>query len=291
MSTDTADLSIDRPLIVLLGDPVAHSVSPAMHNAALHALGLPGRYEARRVSGEDLPRAVGILRRAPYLGANVTVPHKVAAAAEVDTTSPRAAAIGAVNTIVRDGSSLHGDNTDAPGLLSALEASLGMVPYGLRIVLLGAGGAARAAAVALLSGGPARLVIYNRDPARAAALADAVRERHGVHVRAADADAARDEAAEADLIVNATSAGLDGTSLPLDGLTVRPGAALFDMVYTPSPTPLMRALAAQGAAVADGLDMLVFQAAESFRLWTGREAPVGVMRETARAELRLRGAR
>lgn len=274
-----------EPLILLLGDPVAHTVSPAMHNAALRALSLPGHYTARRVAPDDLPAALAALRRPLHLGANVTIPHKEAAANLVDTLTERAAAIGAVNTIVREGSALRGDNTDAHGLLAALEAALGVVPYGMRILLLGAGGAARAAAVALLSGGPASLCIYNRDGARAAALAARLRESYGGRVWAGDAEAARREASEVDLIVNATSAGLDGASVPLDNVCPRPGAALYDMVYWPAPTPLMRALAAQGTTVAGGLSMLVFQAAASFAAWTGREAPVEVMREAALAEL------
>lgn len=280
-----------HPWIMLLGDPVAHSVSPAMHNAALRELGLPGCYVARRVARDELREAVERLRRPPFLGANVTVPHKEAVAAMVDVETDSAVTIGAINTIVREGTRLRGDNTDAPGLLAALEAALGMVPYGMRVLLLGAGGAGRAAAVALLSGGPAGLSIYNRNAPRAEALAGAMHARFGGRVRAVDAVAAREEAGDADLIVNATSAGLDGASLPLDGLQVRPGAAAYDMVYTPSPTPFMRMLAAQGAHVADGLDMLVFQAAASFHAWTGHEAPIDVMRQVALAELRRRGAR
>ena len=287
----TSDTQADeRFRLALFGNPVAHSVSPAIHNAALGALSLDGCYVARCVRHEELPAAVDELRRPPYLGANVTVPHKEAVARLVETLDGEAAAIGAVNTIARAGDRLRGYNTDARGLLAALEATLGMVPYGLRILLLGAGGAARAAAVALLSGGPASLTIYNRHAARAEALAAAMRERYGGRVRAVGPEAAREEAAEADLIVNATSAGLDGVGLPLDGLQTRPGSSLYDMVYTPSPTPLMRLLAAQGANVADGLDMLVFQAAASFTLWTGRAAPLQVMREAALAELHRRGA-
>jgi shikimate dehydrogenase len=287
----TSDVRADEQFrLALFGNPVAHSVSPAMHNAALRALGLDGCYVARCVRHEELPAAVDELRRPPYLGANVTVPHKEAVARLVEMLDGEAAAIGAANTVVREGDRLRGYNTDARGLLSALEATLGVVPYGLRILLLGAGGAARAAAVALLSGGPASLTIYNRHAARAEALAAAMRERYGGRVRAAGPDAAREEAAEADLIVNATSAGLDGVCVPLDRLQTRPGSSLYDMVYTPSPTPLMRLLAAQGANVANGLDMLVFQAAASFTLWTGRAAPLQVMREAALAELQRRGA-
>lgn len=277
--------------VLLFGDPVAHSVSPAMHNAAFAALGLRMHYQAERVGREELPAALDRLRRGPYRGANVTVPHKEAVASLVDAVTERAAAIGAVNTIVGEAGRLRGDNTDAQGLLDALERTLGIVPYGMRILLLGAGGAARGAAVALLSGGPAGLSIYNRDGARAAALAAAMHERYGGRVRALSAEDARDEAGDVDLIVNATSAGLDGVSLPLDGLQPRPGAALYDMVYTPSPTPLMQQLAAQGTRVADGLEMLVGQAAASFTAWTGREAPVAVMREAALGELHARGAR
>ncbi len=271
--------------IVLLGDPVAHSVSPAMHNAAFQALGLPGRYEARRVPGESLADTMALLRGGDYRGANVTVPHKEGALPLMDRLGADAAAIGAVNTIVRDGARLRGENTDARGLLAALVETLGMVPYGLRILLLGAGGAARAAAAALLSQGPASLTVYNRDGARAERLAAMMRERYGGRVRAGGHAAALVEGADADLIVNATSAGLDGVSLPLADLRPRPGAALYDMVYRPSPTPLMRDLTARGARVADGLAMLVAQAAASFELWTGQPAPVAVMRAAARQAL------
>ena len=282
-SSDARD-PVER--VVLLGDPVAHSISPAIHNTAFAALGLPARYEARRTPRELLPRALDELRCGRYLGANVTVPHKEDAARLVDSLTDRADAIGAVNTVVCEGDRLLGDNTDAQGLLSALEAALGIVPYGIRILLLGAGGAARAAAVALLSQGPASLMVYNRDAGRAEALAGAMLERYGGRVRAAGAEAARAEAADADLIVNATSAGLDGVTLPLAGLAPRPGAALYDMVYAPSPTPLMRELAGQGTIVADGLAMLLFQAAASFQVWTDREAPLDAMRAAATSALR-----
>ncbi len=278
------------PLVVLLGDPVAHSLSPAMHNAAFRALGLPAQYRAERVDAVALPRMATRLRAAPYLGANVTIPHKEAVAALVDSWSDEAAAIGAVNTLVREDGALRGYNTDASGLLAALETTLGLVPYGMRILLLGAGGAARAAAVALLAHAPAGLTVYNRDAGRAERLAAGMRDRYGGRVRAVAAEGARAEAAEADLIVNATSAGLDGVSIPLDRLRPRPGAALFDMVYAPTPTPLMRALAAEGTTVADGLEMLVQQAAAAFALWTGRAAPVAVMRRAALDEQERRRA-
>jgi len=271
--------------VVLLGDPVAHSVSPAMHNAAFRALDLPGHYAARRVPSALLADAVAALRGEVYRGANVTVPHKQAVLPLLDELGPDAAAIGAVNTIVREGGRLRGENTDAPGLLAALESALGIVPYGLRILLLGAGGAARAAAAAMLSRGPASLTIYNRDPARAERLATELRARYGGRVRAVERAVALDEGADVDLVVNATSAGLDGVSLPLAGLRPRPGASLYDMVYAPSPTPLMCALADEGANVADGLAMLVAQAAASFALWTGRDAPVATMRDAARRAL------
>lgn len=266
-------------------------MSPAMHNAALRALGLPGRYSARRVPSQGLADAVAELRRAEYRAANVTVPHKEAVLSLVDDVAPDAAAIGAVNTIVRDGTRLRGDNTDAAGLLAALEGDLGIVPYGVRILLLGAGGAARAAAAALLSHGPASLTIYNRDRERAERLAAAMGARYGGRVRAAGHAEALVEGADVDLIVNATSAGLDGVSLPLDGLQPRPGAALYDMVYTPAPTPLMRELAARGTTVADGLSMLVAQAVASFALWTGQTPPTDVMRAAAREALDAREGR
>jgi len=291
IQTGPIEMARDRaPLVVLLGNPVAHSLSPAMHNAAFQALGLTAEYHAERVDRAALPRTVGRLRAAPYLGANVTVPHKEAVASLVDSVTDEAEAIGAVNTLVREDAMLRGYNTDARGLLAALESTLGLVPYGMRILLLGAGGAARAAAVALLAHAPAGLTVYNRDPARAERLTASMRDRYGGRVRAVTAEEARGEATDVDLIINATSAGLDGVSTPLDRLRPRPGAALFDMVYAPTPTPLMRALAAEGTTVADGLEMLVQQAAAAFALWTGRAAPVAVMRRAALNEQERRNA-
>src|SRR2546423_15637996 len=175
----TSDVRVDeRFRLALFGNPVAHSVSPAMHNAALRALGLNGCYVAQCVRHEELPAAVDELRRPPYLGANVTVPHKEAVARLVETLDGEAATIGAANTIVREGDRLPGYNTDARGLLPALEATLAVVPYDLRILLLGAGTAARAAAVAPLSGGPARLTRFNRHAGRPSRLAAAMPYPH-----------------------------------------------------------------------------------------------------------------
>lgn len=267
----------------MLGDPVAHSLSPAIHNAAFEALGLNIDYVAEHVAAADVPLAVECLREKPFLGANVTAPHKQAVVLLVDRCDKDAALIRAVNTITRRDSTLLGSNTDADGLVAALESELGLAPYGLRILLLGASGAARGALVGLARRAPAGIAVYNRDGARAVALVQEMTPFFpGVMLRAMDARAARDEGADVDLIVNATSAGADGVSLPLDGLEPRPGAALLDMIYAQAPTPLMTALAAGGTEVADGLEMLLQQAALSFTLWTGREAPLDVMRAAAR---------
>ncbi len=269
--------------VVLLGDPVAHSLSPAIHNAAFASLGLDVDYVATRVASEDVPAAVERLRQESFLGANVTAPHKQAVARLIDARDDDAAVIGVVNTVTRRGSTLYGANTDAAGLAAALETELGLTPYGLRILLLGASGAARAALVGLARRAPAGIAVYNRDGARAIALVEEMRPRFpGVMLRAMDAGAARAEGGDVDLIVNATSAGADGLSVPLDGLAPRPGAALLDMIYAQAPTPLMTTLAAGGTEVADGLEMLLQQAALSFTLWTALTAPLDVMRAAAR---------
>ncbi|AWN24568.1 shikimate dehydrogenase [Deinococcus irradiatisoli] len=240
-----------------------------MHNAAFAACQLPGAYEARRVTPPDLGAAIAGLRMPGTLGANLTLPHKERVLAHLDTLSPAARAIGAVNTIVHRDGQLHGDNTDAPGLLAAL-AQAGDGGHRPAAVL-GAGGAARAAVWALRSQGREVWVI-NRTPEKAAALT----------AELGGAARAREDVpwSEVGLIVNASSAGLANlsqTPLPdFDFTGLPPEALIYDMVYKPAETRLMAEARAQGRRAENGLGMLAHQARLAFVRWTGCEPDIEV---------------
>ena len=253
----------------VLGFPVAHSRSPAMHNAAFAALSLDWRYVKLPISPELFEETVRALPGSGYRGANVTIPHKLAALAVADSATAAALAVGAANTLTFVDGSIEADNTDVGGFLAAFGES----PAGLRAVVLGAGGAARAVAWALVDGGAAEVSIWNRTPGRARELADAFGAR------------AVERPGSADLVVNATSVGLHDDShldeLPLDGLG---GAGVVcDLVYRAAgETPFAAWGARAGARVVDGLEVLVRQGGLSFRRWTGEDPPLDVMREAAR---------
>lgn len=264
----------------LFADPAAHSLSPRMHRAAFAYAGLPGSYEARRVPAQELPEAVAGLRAAGVLGANLSLPHKEAALGLLDSLSDAARAIGAVNTVTHRDGALRGENTDAPGLLAALrDAGLPDLPLGSDVVILGAGGAARAAAFVALRDLRGRVWVVNRTLERAQALA-ADFAGWG-EVRAASApDVPWSSAA---LVVNASSAGLnDPEGTPLDAAflaRVPVGALVYDMVYKPAETRLMREARALGLSAHNGLGMLAHQARLAFLEWTGVDVPAGVFRD------------
>jgi shikimate dehydrogenase len=271
--------------VVLLGWPVAHSVSPAMHNAAFRVLGLDWAYELRPVPPRGLAAAVESLRGARFGGANVTVPHKQAIIPWLDGIDDDARGIGAVNTVVPRDGRLWGYNTDAGGFLTALDAA-GFRPAGRRGLLLGAGGAARAVAYALASAG-CQVSIHNRTPQRArrlaADLADILPDAL-VGVLPAEMGLAGLEAGDFDLLVNATSLGMwprpDASPWP-EGQPIPARWMVFDLVYNPLETRLLRQARAAGAQAIDGLGMLVHQGALAFTLWTGRTAPIDRMYSAA----------
>jgi shikimate dehydrogenase len=260
----------------VLGWPVAHSRSPAMHNAAFAALGMADwRYQLLPVPRELFEETTRALGGAGFLGANVTIPHKEAALALADEVSATARAVGAANTLTfaPDGT-VSAENTDAPGLIAAMDPPV----RGLSALVLGAGGSARAAVWALREAG-AEVSVWNRTAARASALADEFQ------VRAVARPAA------ADVLVNCTSVGLQRsakeTTAPLQELgllhdQVNEYSYVVDLVYRDTPTPLLAAAQAAGARTLDGLEILVAQGALSFELWTGYEAPRGVMLSAAR---------
>lgn len=276
------------PKLAVLGQPVAHSRSPAIHTAALEGLGLADEwsYEAIEVSPEEFEARVRAMPGEGFVGANVTVPHKVAALRTADSASPAARAIGAANTLIfRDGT-IEAENTDAPGLLAALPAS----PAGERALVLGAGGSARACVWVLRETG-AEVAVWNRTRSKAEALA--------VDLGAAVADPGGRPlgAGTYDLLINATTVGLEAANasnpertdpladlkgLPLDADSVEARHVVVDLVYGSSETPLSVFARERGADVVDGLEVLVHQGAASLRLWTGLDPPIDVMRRAAR---------
>jgi shikimate dehydrogenase len=258
--------------VVLLGHPVSHSLSPAMHNAAFKALGLPHKYSTRDVEEAKLGVEIARLRTDDVLGANVTIPHKEAALRLVDELAPETRAIGALNTIVRRGSVLLGANTDVYGFTAALSES-GATLADATVLVLGAGGGARACVYALLERRN-DVMVANRSPERLDALVRSL-DVAGRKPRAAPWPAAG-EAITADAIVNTTPLGMRGED-PLEGVALP--RVVVDIVPTAEVTPLVkRARATENVAVVDGTLMLLHQAARSFELWTGTPAPIAAMR-------------
>jgi len=244
-------------LAVLLGHEIGYSASPAMHNSAFAALDLDARYELRDVAAEDLAAEVEALRASDRIGANVTRPHKVTVCSLVDELGPEVRRLGAANTIVRYGDRLVARNTD----LAALRAEL--PPAIKRAVVLGSGGASRAAVDALKSAGCDAVLVLDR-------------------VRWANMPGAL---VTAQLLVNATPIGTDSDETPVPANLLRAEMAVLDLVYRPSPSRLIREARAAGAPARGGAGMLLRQAALSFTLWTDREAPVDVMRNALLGEL------
>ena len=286
----------------LLGYPLGHSVSPAMHNAAFAALGWDGRYDALPVAPEDVEALVRGLPARGYRGVNVTIPHKQAVMPLMDELSDAARAIGAVNTITVTQFSklsprsreehnlencvtrLQGDNTDWLGFIWPLDAR-GVELAGKSALLLGAGGSARAVVYALIQRGIGELTIWNRNLARADQLAQhAASLSPSLTINQSPLTVNRSP----DLIINTTPVGMwpneDASPWP-DDLPFPPGALVYDLVYRPEQTLLLRQAAAAGCATQGGLEMLVAQGAASFELWTGHKPPLDVMTSAARAAL------
>jgi shikimate dehydrogenase len=274
--------------LAVLGHPIAHSRSPAIHTAAFDALGLADEwtYEAIDLAPAEFARRTKALPQEGFVGANVTVPHKHAALALADTASDEAGEIGAANTLSFRGGAIGADNTDAQGFLAALPES----PAGRRALVLGAGGSARAVVWALVREG-AEVTVWNRTPQRAQQLAGEL----GASSLAVEGEL---PCGDFDLVVNATAVGMErraedasgrsaGEGSALDALHLSPGGfregqVVVDLVYGPGASELSRAAGKRGAIVVDGLEVLVRQGAASFRIWTGLEPPLDVMRTAAR---------
>ena len=265
-------------LLALIGDPVGHSLSPAMHNAAFAADGLDFVYVALNVSAEDLPAAVRGAAALGLRGFNVTMPHKRAMVPLVDELDEGARISGALNTVVIEGQTLRGFNTDGPGMVEACREA-GIELEGQGILLLGAGGAAASIAAAFCDEGIGELHIVNRNPEHAATLADKLREAGKRIEIEAHSIGALDGTVRAPIVVNTTPLGMrDGDPLPLPPEYLDEGAALVDAVYRPgAETPLVRQARGRGANVVTGQRMLLYQGVLAQRLWTGREPNVEAM--------------
>ena len=267
----------------VIGDPVEHTISPSMHNAAFSALGLDFVYLPFRVAKRTSPGAVQGMRALNIRGLNVTIPYKVKAMTLLDEIEPSAHSIGAINVIVNDGGTLKGCNTDAEGFLRTLKEQ-GVAVRGKTAVILGAGGAARAVSWALAEAGAA-LIILNRTPGKAMELAGDIARAAGHPAEALQLNANNLAIAleRGHIIINTTSVGMSpetGETL-LKSDMIKPRHIVVDIVYNPVKTRLLKEAEKAGAGTINGLDMLVWQGALAFEKWTGREAPVEIMRSEA----------
>jgi shikimate dehydrogenase len=261
----------------LLGHPVAHSLSPALHNAAFKALRIDANYEAWDVPPEGLDKAVEALRRTDCMGANVTAPHKQAVIAAVDEVSDEVEALGALNTIVNENGRLVGANTDARGLVRWMR-SIHIDAVGTSCVVLGAGGAARATVWALADMGAASILVLNRTPQRAHDVVSSL-QPHLPNVNLVWGNlsrAAQPAAAPAAIVVNATSLGHRGQAPEVHPSCYSPRTAAIELAYNPPETAFMIAARAAGARADNGLGMLLHQAALAFERWTGQAPPMDV---------------
>ena len=277
----------------IIGYPIGHSISPVFQQAALDHGSIDATYQAWEVQHDSVGSFVNALRRPGMLGINVTVPHKEAVIPFLDEVDDWAAEAGAVNTIVNRNGRLTGHNTDGTGFLRALREGAGFEPAGRKVLVLGAGGAARGVILALLRDGVAQLVVANRTLQRAEALVQLASSRD-IPTRAIPLDSAElsQAAAEADLIVNSTTLGMthgpDEGASPLSREHIPATALVNDLVYNPLRTPLLREAEQAGASTLGGIQMLVYQGAASFEMWFGRPAPVPVMLEAASQAMQAR---
>jgi shikimate dehydrogenase len=274
----------------VLGDPVAHSLSPQMQNAALQACKIDLQYGRFQISPGELAEALKLIRALGFVGANLTVPHKIAACGLMDELDDNARLVGAINTIKLENAKLRGCNTDGKGFARAIRQEFAVDLRDLRVMILGAGGAARAIAMQCAKENCERLVIVNRSFEKAKQLAEELREFFaGPRVLGPVArlqaipweeSAIRFQIAHLDLIVNATSLGLNRSNAsPIPARLLAPHLMLYDTVYGRGGTSFVSAAIEAGARAANGLAMLVHQGALAFEIWFGREAPIEVMRQ------------
>jgi shikimate dehydrogenase len=288
---DAATAGEEPPIrLSVFGDPVAHSLSPQMHNAALTACGIASRYCRLHIRPGELAEALRLLPKNRFLGTNITIPHKAAALGLLDAVDDHARKIGVVNTVVVEGERLIGFNTDGPGLLRAIRAEFGVDLRDLRVMVLGAGGGAgRAIAAQCAIENCERLILVNRTFEKAqhlaAELAPFFREPRvfGPMPRLEavpwDEPALAAQLTNTDLVINATSCGMKRTDPSvLPSTLLRPNLMVYDTIYTAHYTPLLEEARAAGARVANGASMLLYQGVLAFEIWFGRPAPVEIMK-------------
>lgn len=274
----------------VFGCPVAHSLSPGMQNAALKEAGLAVSYARFEIAPEELSGALQLLPALDFVGVNLTVPHKIAALALVDETDATARSVGAINTLKLEHGRLRGFNTDGRGFARAIREEFSVDLRDLRVLILGAGGAARAVALQCAKENCERLVIANRDVAKANALCEQLREFFSgprvlgpvprLQAIGLDEAALRFQIANVDLVVNATALGLRrGDPLPIPARLLAPHLMVYDTIYASSATALVSGAREAGARAADGLSMLLHQGALAFEIWFDRVAPLEAMRK------------
>ena len=271
----------------VIGDPARHSRSPAIHKAAFAATGIDWVFTAFEVPAGGGAAALEAMRVLQLAGLSVTMPLKAEVAEAADERDGEVEVLGAANCILPlDDGRLRAANTDAAGFMAGLRADAGLEPEGLRVALLGAGGAARAVAWGLAAAGAAEVAVINRTPSRAQTAVDIANA--AVKAGQPGRIGSMDDIASADVVVNATPVGMGAgaahpgrNAMPCDPTLLRPGQVAVDLVYEPLETAWLAALRRQGVEAHNGLSMLAYQAAAAFEMWTGTEAPVEVMRQAA----------
>lgn len=272
-------------LCYIVGYPVEHSMSPAMHNAAFEALGLDAEYRLAPVKPEQLGGFIDKLREDEVMGASVTIPHKVEVMRHLDHVDETARAIGAVNTIVNREGKLYGHNTDGTGGVGALTEEYGSLE-GINVTILGAGGASRAITYQV-SRLDCRVTVLNRSVERARNLVDYLRPQTSAELRYGGLAQLPAVIDDTDVLINTTSVGMSPnvSDSPVPEGLLHSGLFVYDVVYNPVKTKLLRDAEAKGAGTLSGVKMLVYQGAEAFRMWTGVEAPVELMQRVVEEKL------
>lgn len=275
-------------LLGVMGDPILHSKSPAMHTAALQTTGVPGTYVPLHVTADRLQDAIQGVRALGFRGVNVTVPHKVEVMKYVDEIDEGARYIGAVNTIVNDGGRLTGYNTDGIGYIRSLKEEAISDLKGKRVVVLGSGGAARGIIYALLQEDPAQVVVANRTANKAVALAD--EWRHLGHIVGISMDGIESYLDGIDLLINTTSVGMypNVDQCPIEPSSIPHGIVVSDLIYNPLTTKLLKQAEFNGCVIHNGLGMFVYQGGYAFEYWTGKVAPIEAMRLAVNGSLSLK---
>lgn len=273
------DLSHHTLLLGVMGDPIGHSKSPAMHNIALEASGIPGMYVPLHVKPEQLAEAVAGTKALGFSGFNVTIPHKVEMLKLMDELDESAVCCGAVNTVVIQDGKLKGYNTDGIGYVRSLKEALNSELSGKHITILGAGGAARGVVYALLREQPASVTVINRTVDKAEQLATEF-SQDTLQVQSGSYDTLDKVLAQTDILINTTSIGMSPNSdkTPLEQSRIPEGIIVSDLIYNPLETRFLREAKSRGCTVVGGLGMFVYQGAYAYEYWTGQPAPVSVMR-------------